>query len=460
MLKLSDMNEDQHRAYKLSLETRKNLLITGMGGTGKSEVLSKIISGLKAQGKRVKVTAFTGLAAQSIGGITLSKLLATGIAKRVEDMDRYFNKEKAEEQLKGVTDIIIDEVSMLSGDFLELMDNCLQKATGEWEPFGGIRIIFSGDFLQLPPIRSNKDSKFRYRWAFQHPLFEEVVPVILSQNMRQSDPEEMLALSDFRKGLITPRVEKFLNSSVSKEVNKPTELHPINKTVDEINASKLDKHPGEIIEYPTYTSPHSSKKDFLKAVPIGYSVKVKIGVPVLILVNDPQGRYVNGSQGIVEKCSERECYVRLRNDRRVRVERKTWNIEDPFGKLLGTVEGMPLQLGWATTIHRAQGMTLEAVQTDISSCWEPGQAYVAISRVKSLKNLSLIKPIKRIVVDREALGYWRKIEDAHRKQIKAIPRVDVSYLDSRRNTGYRSSALKDFILGFKNLFISPFLSRY
>ena len=399
----------QKQAYTLALGTRENLLITGSAGTGKSAVLSRIIRDLRRKGRIVKVAAFTGLAAQHLRGTTLARLLGIGLAKRIDDLDRYLNLERAERNLCEVTDLVIDEVSMISGDFLELIDQVLRLATEEQEPFGGIRVIFSGDFLQLPPVRTEKDPEFSCKWAFQSPLFDAVRPINLTESLRHQNERDVRILADLRRGYISPEAQEALDSSIKRKLEDPAELYTLNRIVNQVNSTRLEQHPGETYKFSTYFNPKHMENDFLKSVPIESSVAIKKGVPVIILMNHSMNRFVNGSQGTVESTTWNSCFVRLRNGRRVEVPRKLWTIEDGGGKILGTVDGMPLHLGWAATIHRAQGMTLDAVQTDVSRCWEPGQAYVALTRTRSLKDLSLLKEVKELKVDPEALAYSERI---------------------------------------------------
>lgn len=409
MLELNQLNEDQRRAHGLALSSRENLLITGSAGTGKSAVLTRIIHDLRRKGHVVRVAAFTGLAAQHLKGTTLAKLLALGLAKRPEDLDRCLRLERAQRNLEGVTDLVIDEVSMISGDFLELMDQVLRLALDEPEPFGGLRAIFSGDFLQLPPVRGEREPEFRCKWAFQHPLFQLVRPVALKQSMRQQNERDVRILADLRRGYISPDAKEALDRALERQLEEPTELYPINRLVHQVNAKRLAEHEGRLFTYATYFDPRHMGNDFLGSVPIGSQVEVKEGVPVIILMNHTLGRFVNGSQGRVEKCDWQSCWVRLRSGRLAEVRRKLWSIEDGVGRTIGTVDGMPLHLGWAATIHRAQGMTLEAVKTDLARCWEPGQAYVALTRTRSLDDIKLLNSVKDLQVDPEALAYSEKV---------------------------------------------------
>jgi ATP-dependent exoDNAse (exonuclease V) alpha subunit len=404
------LTEEQLLAKGVALDTRDHLFITGYAGTGKTTLVEDIIGGLRKDKKRVRIASFTGLAALRLKGTTLARLLGTGIAKRVEDL-RSLDIERAEENLDGVTDLIVDEISMVSGDFLNMMDKVMQEATGEEEPFGGIRLIFCGDFMQLPPVKHNRDPEFKHKWSFEHPLFGLVQKVALTQSLRQADERDVRILSELREGIISPEGREVMDAMVGRELNRPTELYPINRTVHKINEQRLAALKGKSRKYRTMYSPGRFEKFFKDQVPIGEEVVLKEGAPVIILANNPQAGYANGSQGVITRMSPEAVDVKLHNGRKVHVKRKQWEINDTKGYPMGMVEGIPVHLGWAATIHRAQGMTLDAVKTDVSSCFEPGQAYVAMTRTRSLDDISLTNPVTEFQVDQAALKFTKGLED-------------------------------------------------
>lgn len=411
MLDHGQLTPGQRAVWKLALDTREHLFITGHAGTGKSALLERVIYDLKSRGRGVRVCAFTGLAAQRLGGTTISRLLGLGLAKGVHDADKR-RLARARRSLEGATDIVLDEVSQVSGDFLHLMDLTMQEATGEQEPFGGIRMIFSGDFLQLPSVHNERDPDVRWKWAFQNPVFALTTKVALTESMRQVGEQDIRILADLRRGEITPLARNFLDSCVGRELQSPTELYPINRLVHQVNAKRLEEIDSPAWNYPTYFEPEHLANEFLGQVPVGASVDLKHGCPVIILENDPRGRYVNGSQGTVVDMDWRDVSVRLHTGDVVVIERKTWRIKDGAGKTFGYVEGLPLHLGWAATIHRAQGMTLDNVKTDVSRCWEPGQAYVALTRTRRLQDISLLKRVSHLKVDPEALAFTLNVPGA------------------------------------------------
>jgi ATP-dependent exoDNAse (exonuclease V) alpha subunit len=400
----------QDVALKIALETRDHLFITGDAGTGKSLLLERIIRELRRQNKKVRVASFTGLAALALRGSTLARLLGTGLAKRVEDLKGEFF-DRAEENLNGVTDMVVDEISMTSGDYLQLMDKVMREATGEDEPFGGIRMIMCGDFMQLPPVRHSRDPEFKYKWAFEHPLFSLAQTVCLTEYMRQGAERDVRILGQLRHGIISIEGREALDAMVGRELKNPTELYPINRTVHMVNQQRLEALKGRAKTYTTHYSPDRFKKHFVSQVPIGEEVVLKVGAPVIILANNPSAGYANGSQGVVTHMDWEHVEVRLSAGRTVEVKRKTWEIDDVKGDLMGTVDGLPIHLGWAATIHRAQGMTLDAVKTDVATCFEPGQAYVALTRTRSLDDISLTTPVTEFKVDQAALEFTKSLED-------------------------------------------------
>lgn len=396
------LNEQQQAVLAFATGTRQSFFLSGIAGSGKTYLLREIIQGLVRQGRRVGITAFTGLAAQHLEGTTISKLLGLGLAKNLDDL-MTVRIDRAERNLRGMTDLVIDEISMVSGDFLQLVDHVMREATEVDKPFGGIRMIFGGDFMQLPPIHAEGEP--RYPWAFEYPAFGEIPAFFLTQSMRHSSLEEIDLLNEFRQGILSPAGKSFLESRVRTPSPNAVDLYPLRREVDAINHARLNCHKGQLVRYPTRFSKEEWKRGMLQHIPIGEEVQLKVGVPVIILMNDPQGRFVNGSQGRVLRTSDHAAEVELRNGDHVWVQEKTWEIVDPYRGVIGEATGLPIALGWAATIHRAQGMTLDEVVTDISRCWEPGQAYVALSRTRSLENLYLLSAPKEIKIDPVALSY-------------------------------------------------------
>lgn len=399
-----ELNEQQQSALNLTLGSTRNVFLSGFAGTGKTALLRRAIDTLRKEGQSVRVTSFTGLAAQHLRGITVAKLLGLGLARGPEDFHRV-DLERAERNLKDVSHIVVDEISMIGGDYLELMDLVLREATGCPDAFGGIRMIFGGDFMQLPPIRTQKDAEPKLPWAFEYPPFQEAMSLFLTRSMRQVREDETDLLNEFRQGQISAQGREFFESCLNRPLHNPVDLYPLRREVEAVNNARLSRHPGNVHSYRTVGMPIEREEHLLSQVPVGKSVELKLGVPAIILMNDPNGRFVNGSQGIVRKLESQHVVIELTKGPSVEVPIKVWEVLDARGQTFGRVQGLPVQLGWAATIHRAQGMTLDEVVTDISRCWEPGQAYVALSRTRSLQNIRLLSPVSKIKADPVALSY-------------------------------------------------------
>jgi hypothetical protein len=346
----------------------------------------------------------------------LARLLGTGIAKNWKDLcNRDLNRalERTEGNFAGVKDLIIDEISVCSGDQLEMVDLLLREALGKDHPFGDIRIVASGDFHQLPPVHSYREATPPvYKWAFQYPIFREFVPFQLCQSMRQKNPDDFTLLNELREGIFSDRAQRFVQEALGRPVPNAVALHPRNDVVNQINKQRLDTLPGPAREYATDYSSNQARAVLEKSLPMTSPVELKVGAPVVVLINNPDYGYYNGTQGEILSMDVREVVIRTTKGTTVRVERHEWKIDlDPANPNAGSVSawGMPLKLGWALTIHRCQGLTLSRVETDVSQCWEPGHGYVALSRPEDLSQLSLLAPFHRVLVDQEALAYTRSI---------------------------------------------------
>lgn len=417
------LTSGQERALQLAQKTQDPLFITGAAGTGKTVVLNRIVEQLRAADQEVVTSAFTGLAALQLKGLTLSRLLGLGLAKRLSDLpdDPYRILERTEANLAGADVLIIDEVSHISGDFLELVEWVLQEALGNERPFGGLRIIFCGDFLQLPPVRGYQDPEFQTKWAFQHPSFREVLSVQLTQSMRQERGIDLQLLNELREGKLTKLAQLFMAAAVNRTVEGAVELYPRNSDVAEINERELARLSGPEQTYQIRYDSDQTREALVKALPIPEKFQLKLGAPVIALVNRPARGYYNGTQGRVVAMQPSQVLIETPEGQRLPVHMHEWKVDlgvEPsswkrvFGRerRFGSAWGMPLKLGWAATIHKSQGLTLQKVRTDISRCWEPGQAYVALSRATSLLEVSLARPFKKVLADPEALAFTRSLK--------------------------------------------------
>ena len=410
------LSKGQMRALQDTLEGR-SVFITGGAGVGKSFLIKTIKEKLEEKGKKVALTSSTGISAINIGGNTIHSFCGTGLRGSVGEL-RSINAETISRTRNYITHfdtIIVDEVSMLSGDYLDMMDVWFQRVWKRQSPFGGRQMIFVGDLLQLPPVITDKDL-VSFKFAFQSDawVMYDVREHFLTKIFRQEDKETQHYLNCIRFGKVTDEVLKYFNSKVGAKLKdpEPTELYPLKKSVNQINFDKLDKLPGKEWEYEaTFTGEESWQQAIAKNTIADICVFLKVGAPVLFIKNNPDLGYFNGMKGFVRECKEESVVVESVDGNVIEVGRETWEKKGNDGEVLATMSQIPLILGWAITIHKSQGMTIEYLRCDLSGCFECGQAYTALSRMKSMDGLSLKKPIKRrdIKTSEEVIEYYRHL---------------------------------------------------
>ncbi len=427
---MTDMSIEQKDCFDEAMSGR-SLFISGPGGVGKSFVLGAIIEEFKTRGHKFRVSASTGVAALNVGGSTIHSLLGTRLSGNIKDCKQHLGTrtmQKAQYRLNFVKTIIIDEISMLSGDYISMIDFWLQQVRSNPEPFGGCQMIFCGDFLQLPPVEKKGDTP-EFRFAMDSPSWAaaDLKTVDLTRSFRQEDQTFVNALNRVRFGEYTKDIRKVFRPCIGRELEEPTHLVATNKEADQINFEKLRDHPGEeISSKPTfnmmtrYTEGVKEKmvRDSLTDSPLC----LKVGVPVLLLKNHREGLYVNGSRGLVQHLRQHahgeisSIVVKLDTGETVEVQQEEWERVDGDQRVIATMAHFPIRLGWALTIHKSQGLTLDNVEIDLSSGFACGQAYVALSRLRSLEGLSLTIPIDPSIVRAEP----RIVEFYDKARVKSL----------------------------------------
>ena len=400
----------------------ESIFITGPGGTGKSVLVEYIIAALRKGGKQVSVTASTGIAAIRIGGCTIHRWLGTQIKKNKAELARTLSQHRIkdlrriEERLRDCEVLIVDEVSMLSGDYVQMMDFWLRRIRRVLtKPFGGLQVIFTGDFLQLPPVQKRSDH-FEYAYGFQAPAWKKADLKVhaLTKVFRQEDQEFVDVLMRVRVGDVDQSVLMYLNTRVGADLDgEPTRLYARNDTVYAINFGRLRKLPGEPH---TYDADLEGEDDWaeklVKDCIADTFLELKVGAPVIFLYNNYEVGYMNGERGIVGELAEDFIKVEKANGTVVLVEQASWSIQDGDGKNRATMRQFPLKLAWAMTIHKAQGMTLDFLECDVSQSFAAGQTYVALSRVRSLEGLRLTEQMEEehVKVNKEIVAFCESVE--------------------------------------------------
>lgn len=385
---------DQALALEI-LHEGHNALLTGPAGAGKTYVLNQFIRQAKAAGKHISVTATTGLAATHLGGNTIHAWSGIGVHDELaEDFEDYLLKSRRD--IIEITDVlIIDEISMLHDYRLDMVDTVARVVRDDERPFGGIQVILCGDFFQLPPV--NRDDSRAGSFVVNSKVWQELDPVIcyLDEQHRQDDDTFLDILNALRAGDIRRNHAEALLDRVDAELDNAeavTELHTVNIDVDRINQSKLREIDGDVHYFDMTTTGSENYVATLKRSCLAPErLALKKHSLVMAIKNSQDRKYVNGSIGIVQDFDEVTGYpiVEFRNGKTVLMQPDSWELRDGNKKRAGLSQ-IPLRLAWAITVHKSQGMTLDAARIDLRKAFVEGMGYVALSRVKRLDSLSLL----------------------------------------------------------------------
>lgn len=447
-----ELSKEQQIAFNKYIEG-KNIFITGPGGSGKSELIRLIYKHAYSCFKDIHVTALTGCASILLNckAKTLHSWAGIGLGNGTpEQLIMKIRKNKFQKAIWKDTDIlVIDEVSMLSLKLFNTLNAIGKAIRGNQKPFGGIQLIFSGDFYQLPPV-GDKDEPDTQRFCFEsddwNSIFHRDCQIELKKIFRQTDEIYSTILNQIREGKIKRRSNDLLLEYVGREIDKnliavPTKLYPTKNKVEQINFSKMSSLLGEEKEYKIkyIKDLEMTKADRLKRLEFtdkdiqlefdflagnlrcDKEMKLKIGANVMCIINikSEQGDVLicNGSQGIItEFCEFTGCpscpKVKYNNGVEMVMTRHIWESDKIPG--IG-ISQIPLILSWALTIHKSQGATLDAAEIDVGSgIFECGQTYVALSRVKSLNGLYLTSfDAKRIKINKKVKEYYESLKLYH-----------------------------------------------
>lgn len=382
------------------------MFLTGEPGSGKSHTVNAYVAYLASKGIEASVTASTGIAATHINGMTVHSWCGIGVKEFLTDydLDLIAQKEKVVRRVRSAHVLIIDEISMLSASTLDMVDQVCRMLKNSARAFGGLQVIFVGDFFQLPPIVKAKAApetmsidydEVRSPFAFSAYSWKRANPLVcyLHEQHRQEDTEFLELLAALRRGTPLQTHHTLLQSRnlEPKKSETPTKLFPHNANVDTLNERELAKLPGT---YRTYAMTSRGAPPLVETLKRNClspeKLTLKVGAKVLFTKNDPEGDYVNGTMGeVMDFAFNGQPIVRLKSSRRLQVEPVEWSILDG-NKKLAEITQVPLRLAWAITVHKSQGMSLDSALMDLSQAFEYGQGYVALSRVRTLKGLYLI----------------------------------------------------------------------
>lgn len=399
------------------LKTGANVFLTGEPGSGKTHTINTFVKYLRDCDIEPAITASTGIAATHIGGMTIHSWSGIGIKSRLDkyDLDKIASSEYISRRVRRTRVLIIDEISMLSSDTLDMVDLVCREIKQNDEAFGGIQIVLVGDFFQLPPIvkrhereqkqnslldehKNNKNSPtFAYQsgaWSRAH-----LVVCYLGEQHRQDDKKFLSLLSAIRAGKINDEHLQYISSRQVEyddmpeiEINTITKLFSHNVDVDRVNDGELSKIENETKSFRMSASGNDRIVEALKKGCLSpEDLELKIGAVVMCTKNNQKERFANGTLGTVTGFEEFSGMpiIRTKTGRSITISPMEWVVEEN-GKIRAQITQVPLRLAWAITVHKSQGMSMDAAVMDLSQVFEFGQGYVALSRVRRLSGLYLL----------------------------------------------------------------------
>ena len=399
---LTDLSSEQ-RAVVDAVLKGESIFFTGGGGTGKSFLLKKLISILPAA--TTAVTASTGIAACHIDGTTLHHFVGLGrvdpgvpgMAQQI--LARLRKSPERAEAIRKTKTLIIDEISLIDAKLFELINEVLSAVRTNPKPFGGLQLVLSGDFLQLPPV-PNKDAATVVKFCFQSKIWRKSISksVQLTQIYRQADEAFATMLNEVRFGTCSDETARTLLRRV-KHANRSDagslKLLPLNKEVAELNEREMSRFPRDV-EKQTFTAfdtVFDSQFSLDAVCPVKANITLTIGCRVILVATiSASEKLVNGSVGTVVRFSKSPSAPFVQFDsiaEPVNMSMHEW-IFKQNGREIARRRQIPLALAWGVSIHKSQGMTLESCEVSLDRIFEAGQAYVALSRCKSLEGLSII----------------------------------------------------------------------
>lgn len=435
---MESLSETASYVLKFINQTNKSIFLTGKAGTGKTTLLKEII---RTTHKNVVVVAPTGIAALNAGGVTIHSMFQLPFAGFIPEFNLPFQfsdtikfetkdslrrhfRMRADKQavLNNLELLVIDEVSMLRADLLDAIDYMLRTTRRNERPFGGVQVLFIGDLLQLPPVVKNEEWEilkqyYRGKFFFHSRVVQQNPPLYieLTKIYRQTDDRFISILNNLRNNRVSADDIKALNGFVKPEFDLKSNsgyitLTTHNSKADALNSKSLSDLKSEEYIYRPEIVGEFPEKIF----PVDEELKLKVGAQVMFIKNDlsPEKNYFNGKIGIVHSLADEEILIHFPEENlTIEVEKYEWkNVRyyvDELSKeikedVLGTFVHYPIKLAWAITVHKSQGLTFDKAALDVSGVFAPGQAYVALSRLRSLEGLILLSPLQMNGISNDA----------------------------------------------------------
>ena len=424
-------------------QTQRSIFLTGKAGTGKTTLLKEIIN---TTHKNTVVVAPTGIAALNAGGVTIHSMFqlpfggfipAQNVESQFNERIKFESKDTLKRHFKmnnvkravirNMELLVIDEVSMLRADLLDAIDFMMQTVRKNTQAFGGVQVLFIGDLLQLPPVIRDEEWQtlrkyYSGKFFFHAHVIQQNPPLYieLSKIFRQSDSNFISVLNNLRNNTITPQDVTFLNQYVNPNFDLKANKGYITLTTHNAKADTMNAQSLIDLDQKLYSFKPEITDDFPpKMYPLDDVLELKVGAQVMFVKNDLsfEKNYFNGKMGIIQSLSAAEIHVYFPEEKKsIEVDKYEWqNIRYNVNELtkeieeevLGTFVQYPLKLAWAITVHKSQGLTFDKAAIDVSQVFMPGQAYVALSRLRSLEGLVLLSPLRMngISNDQDVMNY-------------------------------------------------------
>jgi len=424
-------------------QTHQSIFLTGKAGTGKTTLLHQIIQNTH---KNTVVVAPTGIAALNAGGVTIHSMFQLPFGGFIPSYDAvpqisHFIKFETKDSLRkhfkmnnikrsviqNMELLIIDEVSMLRSDVLDAVDFMMRKVRRKEKPFGGVQVLYIGDLLQLPPVVKNEEWQvlkkyYKGIFFFNAHVIQQNPPlyVELTHIYRQTDSRFIAVLNNLRNNRIASEDILLLNEYVQPDFDLKANKGYITLTTHNVKAETINSQALIDLNGDAHSYTPEIVGDFPeKLFPVDEFLQLKVGAQVMFIKNDlsPEKNYFNGKMGFIHSLSEREILIRFPEENKIiEVEKYEWkNIrytvnettKEISEEVLGTFVHYPIKLAWAITVHKSQGLTFDKAVLDVSQVFLPGQAYVALSRLRTLQGLILLQPIRMngISNDQDVMNY-------------------------------------------------------
>lgn len=424
------LNSKSQAVLSLLENAAENIFLTGHAGTGKSTILDRF---RQSTAKNISVVAPTGVAAVNVRGETIHSFFGFPPNVTADKAAQEAKKTKKSKIFRALEVLVIDEISMVRADLLDSIDSFLRVVRRRSGAFGGVRLIMAGDLHQLPPVVTFAEKEalaalYETPYFFSSKVFQSLFSGLLPQLklvemdtvLRQSDRSFIDLLTRFRNQEVTPDDLQTINQRLlapDESLDHHIILTAINDQADKLNQFKLQEIDGPTHTFTAIKTGHFPPSQF----PAAESLLLKTGARVMLLNNDPQGRWINGTLGTLFRVQDNTAYVKLDGGELEKVEPVTWSsYKTVFNKLtqsldtesIGSFKQMPLRLAWAITIHKSQGKTFDRVAIDLGrGAFAHGQTYVALSRCTSLAGLKLFRPIQpeSVIVDTRVLDFLSRL---------------------------------------------------